>query len=109
MRPAVIESSRRSLFSIAPKHTACPLPVQNSFRIKPVTRHVAPEQMAYANSRRLSLGHDNRLRPTRWDVPGVLGSDYEYVEGTFRATFARSRTDSTLDRWYWYDHVGRLM
>jgi RHS repeat-associated protein len=43
------------------------------------------------------------------DVAGVLGSDYEYRwEGTFKPTYARSRTDATLDRYYGYDHVGRL-
>jgi RHS repeat-associated protein len=68
----------------------------------------APKQISYGNSRTLAVNYDNRLRPTRWDVPGVLGSDYEYRENTFRTTFARSRTDSTLDRWYAYDHVGRL-
>jgi RHS repeat-associated protein len=65
--------------------------------------------MSYGNGRALSVNYDNRLRMTRWDVAGVLGSDYEYRwEDTFRPTFAHSRTDATLDRWYAYDHVGRL-
>ena len=65
--------------------------------------------MSYGNGRQLSINYDSRLRLTRWDVAGVLGSDYEYRwEDTFRPTFAHSRTDATLDRWYAYDHVGRL-
>jgi RHS repeat-associated protein len=65
--------------------------------------------MSYGNGKTLSINYDSRLRLTRWDVAGVLGSDYEYRwEDTFRPTFAHSRTDATLDRWYAYDHVGRL-
>lgn len=65
--------------------------------------------MSYGNGRQLSINYDNKLRMTRWDVAGVLGSDYEYRwEDTFRPTFAHSRTDATLDRWYNYDNVGRL-
>jgi RHS repeat-associated protein len=67
------------------------------------------KQMGYANGKTLSINYDNRMRMTRWDVAGVLGSDYEYRwEDTFRPTMARSRTDATLDRWYNYDNVGRL-
>lgn len=67
------------------------------------------KQMSYANGRTLSVNYDNRMRMTRWDVAGVLGSDYEYRwEDTFRPTMARSRTDATLDRWYNYNNVGRL-
>jgi len=65
--------------------------------------------MNYGNGKQLSINYDNKLRMTRWDVAGVLGSDYGYGwEDTFRPAFARSRTDATLDRWYAYDHVGRL-
>jgi len=65
--------------------------------------------MSYSNGRQLSINYDNKLRLTRWDVGGVLGSDYEYRwEDTFRPTFAHSRTDATLDRWYNHDQVGRL-
>ncbi len=52
------------------------------------------KQMSYANSRTLSINYDTKLRMTRWDVAGVLGSDYEYRwEDTFRPTFAHSRTE----------------
>lgn len=71
-------------------------------------RAFGSKQINYGTGRALTFSYDNRLRTTRWDVPGVLGSDYEYRENTFRTTFARSRTDATLDRWYYYDHVGRL-
>jgi RHS repeat-associated protein len=69
------------------------------------------KQMAYANGRTLSVAYDNRLRLTRWDVPGVMGWNYSYSdfgENTGRVTFAQSLNDSTLDRSYHYDHVGRL-
>lgn len=71
-------------------------------------RAFGSKQINYGNGRALTLNYDNRLRTTRWDVAGVMGSDYEYREATFRTTFARSRTDATLDRWYYFDHVGRL-
>jgi RHS repeat-associated protein len=93
-----------------------PIGVSGSGPVSPATyasslsyRAFGLKQMAYGNSRMLTINYDNRLRMTRWDVAGVLGSDYEYRwEDTFRPTFAHSRTDATLDRWYNYDHVGRL-
>lgn len=41
----------------------------------------------------------------------MLGCDYYYgklSEDTFRVTYAKSLYDSTLNRSYQYDHVGRL-
>lgn len=66
---------------------------------------------AYGNSRQLSVSYDLRMRPVRWDVAGVMGSEYRYDyfnERTGRVTFARNLYDSTLDRSYEYDQVGRL-
>jgi RHS repeat-associated protein len=73
--------------------------------------------------RTLSTSYDNRLRPTKWDVSGVLGYKYYYNdfnEKTGRVTYAqsitgqnpaldRSQTSSPEDRSYEYDHVGRLV
>jgi hypothetical protein len=65
--------------------------------------------MSYANGRTLSLQYDNRLRPTQWSIPGVLRLGYEYLwEQSGRVEFVRNLDDETLDRWFAYDHVGRL-
>ncbi|MGH9933261.1 MAG: hypothetical protein ACREA9_29100, partial [Pyrinomonadaceae bacterium] len=67
--------------------------------------------MNYANGRSLSTAYDVRLRPTSWNVWGVLGYNYNYDylnEHTGRVTYAQNIQDSTLDRSYEYDNVGRL-
>jgi RHS repeat-associated protein len=69
------------------------------------------KQMNYSNGRTLSLQYDNRLRPTQWNIPGVMGWNYAYNyfnERTGRVTYAGNINDNTLDRSYHYDHVGRL-
>jgi len=71
-------------------------------------------QMANANGKTLSLQYDNRMRVTRWDVPGVMGWAYAYAtpliqENTGRVAFADNLYDPTLDRSYHYDQVGRLV
>jgi RHS repeat-associated protein len=70
------------------------------------------KQMANANGRTLSLQYDNRMRVTRWDVPGVMGWNYAYNyfgENTGRVTYAQNLYDATLDRSYDYDQAGRLL
>ena len=67
------------------------------------------KQMSYQNGKALSLQYDNRLRLTQWSVPGVLRTQYGYSwEKSGRVEFARNLDDETLDRYYGYDHVGRL-
>ncbi len=67
------------------------------------------KQMNYSNGRTLSLQYDNRLRPTSWSIPGVLRMQYLYEGGNGeRVEFARNQDDETLDRYWAYDHVGRL-
>ncbi|MFN2406644.1 MAG: S8 family serine peptidase [Pyrinomonadaceae bacterium] len=69
------------------------------------------KQMSYSNGRTLSLQYDNRMRPTQWNIPGVMGWNYAYNyfnERTGRVTYAQNINDGTLDRSYHYDHVGRL-
>lgn len=64
------------------------------------------------NGRQLSVGYDNRMRVTSWNVAGVLGWNYfynDFGENTGRVTYAQNLYDSTLDRSYDYDHVGRLV
>jgi RHS repeat-associated protein len=67
------------------------------------------KQIGYNNGRTLSMQYDNRLRPTEWSVPGVLRMQYSYTwERSGRVEFARNLDDETLDRWFAYDHLGRL-
>src|SRR6266850_5694489 len=70
------------------------------------------KQMSYANGRTLSLQYDNRLRPTQWNIPGVMGWNYGYSyfgENTGRVIYGQNLNDATLDRSYDYDQAGRLL
>ena len=72
-------------------------------------RAFGPKQISYANGRTLSMQYDNRMRTTEWSTPGVLRMQYNYTwEVDGRVGFARNLDDETLDRYYGYDHVGRL-
>ncbi|HEY0763635.1 MAG TPA: S8 family serine peptidase [Pyrinomonadaceae bacterium] len=72
-------------------------------------RAFGPKQIGYSNGRTLSMQYDNRLRLTEWSTPGVLRMHYSYLwEQSGRVEFARNLDDETLDRWFAYDHVGRL-
>jgi hypothetical protein len=67
--------------------------------------------MTYGNGRTLSAAYDDRLRLKTFDVSGVQGYNYAYDyfnERTGRVTYAGSLYDSSLDRSYEYDHLGRL-
>jgi hypothetical protein len=69
------------------------------------------KQMSYSNGRTLSVQYDNRMRPTQWNIPGVLDWNYNYTyfgENTGRLIYTQNINDSTLDRDYDYDQVGRL-
>jgi RHS repeat-associated protein len=70
------------------------------------------KQMAYNNGRTLSVQYDNRMRPTQWNIPGVMGWNYQYGyfnENSGRLMYAQNINDGSLDRSYDYDHVGRLV
>jgi len=68
------------------------------------------KQMNYANGHTLSVQYDNRMRPTQWSIPGVLRMQYAYTwELSGRLEFARNLDDESLDRYFAYDHVGRLI
>jgi uncharacterized protein RhaS with RHS repeats len=67
--------------------------------------------MSYNDGKALTTAYDNRLRPTTWNVAGVLGYNYNYDylnEHTGRVSYAQNIQDATLDRSYEYDNVGRL-
>jgi RHS repeat-associated protein len=70
------------------------------------------KQMTFGNSRSLSVSYDSLKRVRRWDITTVMGWEYAYAtyyaENTGRVMFARNLYDSTLDRSYDYDQVGRL-
>lgn len=68
--------------------------------------------MTYGNGLTLSTDYDNRLRLKSFNVSNVQGYNYNYDyfnEHTGRVTYAQSIYDSTLDRSYQYDQVGRLV
>ena len=72
-------------------------------------RAFGPKQISYANGRTLTMQYDNRLRLTDWSTPSVLRMQYNYTwEHDGRVGFARNLDDETLDRYYGYDHVGRI-
>jgi hypothetical protein len=67
--------------------------------------------VSYGYTKSLTTAYDNRLRPTQWNVGGVLGYNYNYDylnEHTGRVTYAQNIQDATLDRSYEYDNAGRL-
>ena len=69
------------------------------------------KQIGYGNNRTLSMQYDERMRLTRWDIPGVMGWEYNYsilADNSFRVSYAHNLYDGTLDRSYGYDHLGRL-
>jgi RHS repeat-associated protein len=69
------------------------------------------KQISYSNGRTLSVQYDNRMRPTQWNIPGVMGWNYAYNyfgENTGRVTYAQNLNDPTLDRSFDNDQVGRL-
>jgi RHS repeat-associated protein len=71
----------------------------------------ALKSVSYGDTKSLTTAYDNRLRPTQWNVVGVLGYNYNYDylnEHTGRVTYAQNIQDATLDRSYEYDNAGRL-
>jgi RHS repeat-associated protein len=72
-------------------------------------RAFGPKQISYSNGRTLTMQYDNRMRLTDWSTPSVLRMQYNYSwEHDGRVGFARNLDDETLDRYYGYDHVGRI-
>lgn len=72
------------------------------------------KQMSYSNAKTLSVGYDNRMRVTSWNVPGALGWNYAYNyfgENTGRATFAGNLTSGHTNNRHGvaYDAAGNLV
>jgi RHS repeat-associated protein len=65
----------------------------------------------YGNGKTLALTYDGRLRLTGWNVPSTTGWTYNYSkfgEKSQRVTYAQNLYDTTLNRSFDYDEVGRL-
>jgi RHS repeat-associated protein len=65
--------------------------------------------MTYGNGLSLTTAYDTRLRLSSFNVSGVQAYNYSYLEQTTRANYVRNLNDSTLDRSYEFDDVGRLV
>jgi YD repeat-containing protein len=63
--------------------------------------------LMYGNNRTLSVNYDPRLRPSHYEVSGVMALDYQYYADG-RLNFADDLTNSVFDRSYQYDQVGRM-
>jgi RHS repeat-associated protein len=75
----------------------------------------ALKAMTYGNSAQLGLQYDNRMRLKKWDIPNLVGGGYGYEynysilgDNSYRVSYAKNLYDSTLNRSYDYDHLGRL-
>jgi RHS repeat-associated protein len=74
----------------------------------------AVKSASFQAGRTLSTSYDNRMRPTSWNVSGLLGYNYNYRRGypdggNNQVSYARNLYDNTLDRSYEYDQVGALV
>lgn len=69
----------------------------------------ALKSLTYGNSKTLSMGYDNRMLPTSYEVPGVLKKSYQRNnDGSVQFTQDQLTANSKFDRSYSYDHVGRV-
>lgn len=70
----------------------------------------ALKSLTCGNSKNLSIGYNNRLMPSSYEVPGVLKKSYQRNnDGSIQFTQDQLTTNSKFDRSYTYDHVGRVM
>jgi YD repeat-containing protein len=70
----------------------------------------AVKSEAYGNGKTLAMIYDTRLQPVNYNVPGVLGGEYQYyADGALKFMHDLDLTrNGKFDRSYTYDHVGRL-
>lgn len=69
----------------------------------------ALKSLAYGNTKTLSVGYNNALQATSYEVPGVLKKSYQYnYDGRLKFTQDQLTTNSKFDRSYEYDHMGRV-
>jgi YD repeat-containing protein len=69
----------------------------------------ALKSLVYGNSKTLSIGYNNRLMPSSYEVPGILKKSYQRNnDGSIQFTQDQLVTNSKFDRSYTYDHMGRV-
>lgn len=67
------------------------------------------KSLSYGNAKSLSVGYNNHLQATTYEVPGVLKKAYQYHDdGRLKSTQDQLTANSKFDRSYEYDHVGRV-
>ncbi|HEV2705405.1 MAG TPA: hypothetical protein VGV59_05745, partial [Pyrinomonadaceae bacterium] len=77
----------------------------------------ALKSLSYGNARTLNLQYNTRLQVSRYEIPGLVASEYRYTtsvggsDNDGRVKFVRdlSQADSPFDRAYRYDHTGMLV
>jgi thermitase len=70
----------------------------------------ALKSLSYGNSKTLSIGYNNLLQATSYEVPGILKKSSQYYnDGRLRFTQDQLITNSKFDRFYDYDHAGRVI
>ncbi len=70
----------------------------------------ALKSLCYGNTKTLSIGYNNNLQATTYEVPGVLKKSYEYhTDGRLKFTQDQLGTNSKFDRLYEYDHMVRVV
>lgn len=65
------------------------------------------KQLTYGSNRTLTLSYDTRLRLSRYDLSGIMATDYQYYPDG-RVKYVGRNGASWQDRAYRYDQVGRL-
>jgi hypothetical protein len=69
----------------------------------------AVKSLTYGNSKTLSVGYNNRLVVSSYEVPGVVKKSYQRNnDSSLQFTQDQLTTNSKFDRKYTYDHLGRV-
>ena len=65
---------------------------------------------SYGNSKTVALTYDSTLRAITYEVPGILKKSYQYyADGQIKFAQDQMSINSKFDRWYAYDHAGRVV
>ncbi|HEV2833744.1 MAG TPA: LamG-like jellyroll fold domain-containing protein, partial [Pyrinomonadaceae bacterium] len=69
----------------------------------------ALKSLSYGNSKTVGLGYDVKLNVSTYEIPGLMKKSYQYYnDGRLRFTQDQLFTNSRFDRFYKYDHLGRI-
>jgi YD repeat-containing protein len=67
----------------------------------------APRHLGYGNGKAADLTFNQRMQPLSLTIPGVMAKTYDYyADGQLR--FSSDLLDHKFDRFYGYDHNGRI-